>query len=296
MQLQGCRSPDSPLARNSSQLFLWALFIAWTIADFLIATHHEVWRDEVRAFSLSRDASSLTHLWHSLQDEGHPMLWYLLLYAGFGATGSVVVLPVLSLVIAGAAVFLFIFRSPFPRWIKCIFVFSGLPLYEYSIMARNYGISMLLFFAFAAMYQLKNRHALVLGFILAALSNTNIHSLLLVLLLILLWGWDTFIAERHSLRSTEAGNFYKALMIVVVGSAWALYTIWPTGNMIASDTAQYTTANIMQAIAGAVVAPARQFGEIFPSLVPIKIRMVLLLGAVLGLMVRPPCFSWPIWA
>lgn len=264
--------------------------MTWMTVACLTAARHEFWRDEVRALSLTTEASSLIELWHSLQDEGHPMLWYLLLYVGFSATGSVVVLPVLSLLVAGAAVFLLIFLSPFSRWIKVLFVFSGLPLYEYSIMARNYGISMFLFFAFAAMYRSRNGHALLLGFILAALSNTNIHSLLLVCLLISLWGWDTFITEKRPLRSREAGYFYLASTIVLIGSVGALYTIWPTGNMIASDTAQYTATNIMQAIGTAVLAPANQFGELFPSLVPIKIRMLLLLVAVLGLLIRPPAF------
>jgi hypothetical protein len=256
----------------------------------LIAAHHEFWRDEVRALSLSIQASSLTDLLHSLQDEGHPMLWYLLLYGGFAATGSVLVLPLLSLIIAVAAVYLLIFLSPFSRWIKTLFAFSGLPLYEYSVMARNYGISMLLLFAFAAMYRLRKRHALLMGLILAALSNTNIHSLLLAFLLMLLWSWDTLIVERYPLWGTEARDLYKAIAIVFVGGAGALYAVWPTGNMIASDTDRYTMVNIMRAVETAVVTPAKQFGELFPSFIPMKIRIVLLLGALLGLMVRPPVF------
>jgi hypothetical protein len=292
IEVANYRSPRlSPrLLQNPSQLFSWGLFITWTIAACLIATRHEFWRDEVRALSLVTEASSLIDLWHSLQDEGHPILWYLLLYVGFSATGSVVVLPVLSLIVAGAAVSLLIFLSPFPRWLKILFVFSGLPLYEYSIMARNYGISMLLFFGFAAMYRSRKSHPLLLGFILAGLSNTNIHSLLLVCLLIFLWGWDTLITERRPLRSSEASDLYQAVAIVAIGSAGALYTVWPTGNMIASDTTQYTTANIIHAVVTAVLAPASQFGELFPASVPIKIRMVVLLCAILGLLVRPPVF------
>ena len=292
MQVAKSRSPrvNPRLLQNPPQLFSWGLFITWTIAVCLIATRHEFWRDEVRALSLVTEASSLIDLWHSLQDEGHPMLWYLLLYVGFSATESVVVLPVISLILAGAAVSLLIFLSPFPRWFKILFVFSGLPLYEYSIMARNYGISMLLFFGFAAMYRSRKSHPLLLGFILAALSNTNIHSLLLVCLLMFLWGWETLITERRPLRSSEARYLYQAFAIVVIGSAGALYTVWPTGNMIASDSTQYTTANIMHAVVTAGLAPASQFGELFPAFVPIKIRMVVLLGAILGLLVRPPAF------
>ena len=68
------------------------------------------------------------------------------------AAATVLVLKVLSILIAGAAMLLFIFRSPFPLPLKVLFVFSLLPLYEYAVMARNYGISMLLMFSFAALY------------------------------------------------------------------------------------------------------------------------------------------------
>ncbi|MGC3972814.1 MAG: hypothetical protein QM771_00315 [Nitrospira sp.] len=271
-----------------SELFLWGLFIAWGVTVSLIATHHEFWRDEVRALSLVVQSSSLSDLFTSMQNEGHPLLWYLLLYTGYGTTGSVVVLPLLSFIIAGASVYLLIFFSPFPRWMKTLFIFSGLPLYEYSVMARNYGISMLLLFAFAALYPSRNRYPLVLGLLLASLSNTNIHSLILACLLMGLWTWDTLIAENHHLLSAEARKLYMAMAIVIAGSAGALYTVWPTETMIASDTTRHTLSHIVNAAVTAIVAPATQFGELFPNFVPVKARIGLLLLPIMGLIVRPP--------
>ncbi len=93
------------------------------------------------------------------------------------------VLPVTSIVIAFAAVTIFMFFAPFPLWFKSLFIFTIFSCYEYSVMARNYGISMLLLFVGAMLYQHRKKYPLLLAFILALLANTNIHSAILVCLI-----------------------------------------------------------------------------------------------------------------
>ena len=82
---------------------------------------------------------------------------------------------------------------------------------------------MLLLFAFAA-FTRHEKDILSCSLILACLSNTNIHSLILVCLLMGLWTWDTLIAEKHPLLSAEARKLYIAMTIVIVGSSGALYS------------------------------------------------------------------------
>ncbi len=105
-------SPQLP--EKDSALFYWALFIAWGIVVSATLPYHEFWRDEVRALSYAMGSSTLTDLLRSLENEGHPALWHLLLYAGYRATASTLVLPALSFLIAAAAVYLFIFSPPSP--------------------------------------------------------------------------------------------------------------------------------------------------------------------------------------
>lgn len=273
---------------ETSAQFNWALFIAWGLIVSITASHHEFWRDEVRALSFSMQASTPSDLVSALENEGHPLLWYVLLYGTYHVIGSTWVLPAVSLLIAAVAVYIFIFFSPFPEWMKTIFVLSGLPVYEYSVMARNYGISMLLLFMFATLYPLRKTHPLSVGCTLALLCNTNVHSMILVGLLMNLWLWDLFVAEKISPVGPEAYRLYQATMIVGAGAAAALYAVWPTDNMIASDRSGYTAAHIGEAFVSAIEAPAKQFGELFPSGVPIKLRMVVLVAPILGLLVRPP--------
>ena len=284
------REQTRPGSPDTSRTWLcWTMILGWSVIVAFVAMRHEFWRDEVRALSLAMDARSLSELPTLLKDEGHPMLWYVLLWSAFRMTSSKLVLPGLSLLIAGAAVTIFIFRAPFPHWIKALFVFSGLPLYEYSVMARNYGISMLLLFLFAWLYRLRRKRPLLLGTVVALLCNTNIHSLLLGSGLMTLWAWDLFARDRAPLLSRQAGAFAVAVAIAAAGAGAALLTLWPTPDAAASDPARYTVSNVIQAVSDTVLDPAGSFELIAPRVPGMFgfIGGVLLIGSALGLIRRP---------
>lgn len=118
----------------------------WLAVVLLTLASHEFWRDEVRALSLARTAASPLDLYDLTKYDGHPILWFLLLFAGKSIIDTPLVLPVMSVIIGFAGVAVFVFLSPFQLWVRLLFVFSAFSVYEYSVMARNYGISMLLFF------------------------------------------------------------------------------------------------------------------------------------------------------
>src|SRR3954469_8851073 len=53
---------------------------------------------------------------------------------------------------------LFLLRAPF-RWpMLALFALGDVAAYEYTVMARNYGISMLLIFVFAMLYPRRHRN------------------------------------------------------------------------------------------------------------------------------------------
>src|SRR5260370_35317709 len=85
----------------------------------------------------------------SLRKEGHPALWYLLIRGAYFLVGSSAVLWIVSVGVASAAALLLVLRSPFGGPFLALFLFGGVALFEYSLMARNYGIRLLLIFLFA---------------------------------------------------------------------------------------------------------------------------------------------------
>ena len=161
-----------------------AMLLLWLTAVAVLSANHVPWRDEVRALSLAVNATSPQGLLRNLQGEGHPVLWYVLLNFAYHIYSSPIVLKLVSVIVAFLANVIFLFRAPFPVWFRALFMFCGLPSFEYSVVARNYGISMLLLFVFAWCYTSKRRNLVLLGLIFFLLANTNVASVGFVVLLL----------------------------------------------------------------------------------------------------------------
>src|SRR3954453_20127568 len=74
-------------------LVLYAAIVLWC------ALHHELWRDEVRAASIAHSSRWPWDLIRNLHNEGHPPLWYWLLYVGtFVGRGLWVLKPIAAAV------------------------------------------------------------------------------------------------------------------------------------------------------------------------------------------------------
>jgi hypothetical protein len=143
-------------------------------------------------------------------------------------------------------------------------MFGVLPIYEYSVMARNYGISMLLFFAFAAIYNKRQAGSLWIGLLLALLANTNVHSLILTGLLATVWIWDEFDATpRRSLRMLirKCG---PGILLTIGGVILAAVTVWPEHSMVQSPV-KFTLSEAISAFFTNVILPGRNFIGIFPT-------------------------------
>jgi hypothetical protein len=87
----------------------YSLFI--TLGYFIIALigvlHHEMWRDEFQAYLVSRDSHSFAELVANNKYEGHPLLWYTLLYWLTAFTENPLALQFLNLAFAIGAVLSF---------------------------------------------------------------------------------------------------------------------------------------------------------------------------------------------
>lgn len=198
------------------------LVFAYGLLIFWAAGHHEVWRDEVRALSLVRASDSLAELFGNLRNEGHPAVWYLLLYAGYELTGDTAILKIVGGLVGVGAVALFTWRAPFSRLEKALFAFGCLPAFEYSVVCRNYGIGMLLLFAACSVYERRAQRPVVLGVLVFLLANTSAHAGVLALALL------GSLVIQSALRVPVGGRveLRDALITSAIGGAGVAISIW----------------------------------------------------------------------
>lgn len=194
-------------------------------------SQHELWRDEVQSWLLARDSVSPLDLLLRQKYEGHPALWQLLLMPLTRVFAAPVAMQCLHLLIATATVYVFARWSPFSRLQKVLFSFGYFPFYEYAIVSRSYGLSVLLLMAFCCLYPNRHRHFLLIAVILVLLCHT--HALALILALVL---FAALCLERITGATgpgqlcTPARAFFVGCGLIVAGVSTAVIQIRPPAD------------------------------------------------------------------
>jgi hypothetical protein len=243
-------------------IVVYAAVVVWA------ATHHEPWRDEVVPLSMARHAQSLGELLDAIKFEGHPILWYLVLWAAAQLTDHVWVLKVASIASAVAAMFL-LARGPLPWWLKGLFIFSFFPLYEYSVISRAYALEMLALFAFCTLYPHRRAHPVALAVTVAMLANAEGPGLVMaaaavgmvVVEGVMTGEWRRVITDRR---------VAVASVICIAGFALAVTIGTPAEGHRSDDLDLLAPSSIAAAVPKAIVWPAGHAGMLtilpWPSL------------------------------
>ena len=206
-----------------------ALFAVWLALVVAMAARHTLFRDEVRALSLALQGRDLGAMLAGIHGEGHPGVWYLLLRGAHALWHSPLVLPLVSIAVAAAAALLGVLRGPFAWWMVLLGLASRFALFEYSVMARNYGISVLLMFAVAALWPRRRQGGVVLGVLLALLANTNIHSVILAGAFLGVWLIEV-IGEEGLRWGGPMRTFVLNAAVCTVGVIVCALTVYPPVN------------------------------------------------------------------
>ncbi|HBY01431.1 MAG TPA: hypothetical protein DEG92_02630 [Rikenellaceae bacterium] len=265
----------------------WSILGLWLAVVLFVSYHHEMWRDEAHCLYVALSADSLWQLPDAVKNEGHPIIWYLILWLGYQAVHTPVILKIVSIAVGFIAVLIFYRSSPFPVWFKVLFLLSFLPFYEYTVMARNYGISMLLFFWFASLYNKKHEKPFMLAFVLLLLANTNIHSTIFVCLLVVFWIYEVVFIEKYSnKRLSYAKQLIFPLGLVFLGVLFAILTVIPDRNSIVLQTSGVSISSVLSAFFQTIIHPGNYYNEVFAGLPPIA-RDLLIFVFAAGLLVSP---------
>ena len=203
------------LPRKSNSTFTVVLTLAFLACSFIGILNHEMWGDEIQAWLIARDSSSIGELFKNLRYESHPGLWHACLYLITRFTHNPVAMQLFHLLLATSVIYIFVKFSPFTNLQKSLFSFGYFPFYEYSIISRNYGIGVLLIFSFCALFQTRKQSYLLLASILFLLANTNIYALVITISLSLTLLFEC-IVNRKIFWALSARKLDTTISIIVV--------------------------------------------------------------------------------
>ena len=154
--------------------YLYLLASLYFIVGFIGICHHELWLDEAHHWLLARDSNSLSELLQHTQNEGHPVLWNLLLYVMTRFTLHPFWMQLLHLIIATAAVGVFLRKAPFHWIFKVLFIFGYFMVFEYALISRNYILGVFFLFLACSVFEFRDKKFMLLSVYLALAANVHL--------------------------------------------------------------------------------------------------------------------------
>jgi hypothetical protein len=159
---------------------LWCIFFLYLLFSGYTIAHHELWGDEIHSWNIAKGSSGYLDLIHNTRYEGHPPVWYTILWTISKFTHNLQWVQAAHWVIASLSVALILFFSRFPLVTKILMPFGYYFLYEYSVLSRNYAIGILLAFCICIIIRKPFRYKIPVYYLLLFLmSNTHLLAILL---------------------------------------------------------------------------------------------------------------------
>lgn len=211
--------------KTAFSIFAVFIILLYSAINIVLLLHHEPWEDEAHTWLVARDLDIIS-IFNQMAYDGTPALWYMLLVP-FAKTGLPYISEfILHLMIAIAAVTVFVLYAPFSKVTKVLFIFSYYMAYEYSIIARSYCLSILLLFLIAALYSNRFEHPLWYALLIFLLFNTNAHSVFIASSLTILFAWE-FYRDKVKVRRLKI-----AVLIMCLGGLFSFLQLLPRPDSI----------------------------------------------------------------
>ncbi len=208
------------------QKFGWTDLIVLAVYGVIVSfgvSHHESWSDEAYPWMIARDADWRT-FWEILftNRDRHPGLFYIALLPLARCGLPYITQGFLNAAFAVGAAFLLLFRGPFPRVFRYLFLASFFMLYEYAVITRTYMMSVLIIFSIAALYPKRTERSLLFAFLLAMLFQVDFMCLGLGIGLTAVFAWE----HRNKFAGNRALIFAMILMVLAAGvTLWVVHDL-----------------------------------------------------------------------
>ena len=236
--------------------FSWIVFLLYLIIAGYAMTHHELWGDEIHSWNIAKASKGFFDLISNTRYEGHPPVWYIVLWTISKFTHDPAFIQIAHLIIACLVVFIILFYSPFTFFIKLLIPFGYFFLFEYSILSRNYAIGVLIALCICVVMYKNFKVKLLLYYaLLFLLSNTHLLALLL--------GISFHLYFLLVLKETQEkyNSLFVHLALGIVILLPAVYFIFPPSDSSLSANYWLDRWNINQ-LSSISQAPLRAFAPI----------------------------------
>lgn len=210
------------------------VFILFCICTIVVSVFHEPWFDEVQAWAISKD--SISNILFLLPHyEGHPPLWHLILkcFSHFNVSVEYGI-KIPNLLFMFAAVWLLIFKSPFPKQIRLILPFTYFIFYQYTIISRPYSIFCFALFLAATLYKTRDEKPYRFMSALVLLCLSSAYGMILTAGICIAWFID--VVKEVSIKKVFVDKRFYSMFILFILCCVLSIEMMPAKDVFALNT------------------------------------------------------------
>lgn len=189
--------------------------LLYGILHMIMSIYHEPWYDEAVAWQIAKCTSIRQMLFEVPHYEGHPPLWHLIL-ALFAKNGAPyeLSLTLVSLAFTLGAVWMILFKSPFPRILKLLLPFTYFMFYQYGVISRPYCMMMLAMMLLAYFYKTRNEKPLAYVLSMVFLCLTSAYGILIAGSIAFVWVLEIVNPKQmlHKLKKDAVSENIKIVL------------------------------------------------------------------------------------
>lgn len=232
----------------------WVVFLLYIALSAFAISHHEIWGDELHSWNIARSSTTFADVISNSRYEGHPPVWYIILWSISRYTADVAWMQLAQWLIITAAVFILLFFSSFPLLTRILIPFGYFFLFEYAVFSRNYAIAILLAFCICLVIQSKRRYKVPLYYaLLFLLANTHL------LALILAGSLHVYFLLQQQEKGTKPAKWLLHGLLGLLVSLPTLYFIFPPSDSTHVFGAFLGRAHVKEQLTVMLLAPFRSF-------------------------------------
>lgn len=213
---------ERPLQRSSSTARDLLLALPFLALLYIQLVHHVMWRDELNALAIAWASPTISSLFWHIHREGHPWLWYVILWIPSRFTQSVLVLKFVQGIVSTAIILFVALRSPFRTWEKALVLAGYFFVFEYTVISRMYGVMVLAFVLYLWRRTTRPDEPVLSAVLLGLIASADTLGIVLSFALLLEYAYTVFSRRDTSPLFSRK----KAISALAVYGVITLLAVW----------------------------------------------------------------------
>ena len=282
---------------------VFGVLLLFSILLALVTRAHEIYLDEAQAWLIARHSHNLAELFHNLHYEGHPAVWYLLIYPVAHLSNEISWIRAINYALSVVTAGLILFDRRNPMTVKVLLVFSVFVFFYMGVIARSYMLAGMLLIASARCLLADRPRHWTAMLLLGVAINTHF---LAIPLATGIFVWLYWIAPtpttREDANKIRQRRFWISILMLGIALVLCYLTVRPAADL---DLPQYhkpkvsllgyLLMNIGSMWRNFVILPTALYSpetkqllaaQDHPSLIAVTLSVLLWIIAIFGLPTR----------